>query len=427
MLSRASVSGWGKPMSHLKFGGADTVALAERYGTPLYLLDEERIRRHYRDYRRAFPRADLYYAAKANGSLAVLRILARMGAGADVFSDGELALALRASIPPGKMLFNGVSKSPRELDAAVRHRVAVSMDSLDELEALGEAATRRGRVHPAAFRVNPDVSPRTHPKIATGLRTSKFGIPHREVEAAYRQMARTPGVRTAGIHCHIGSQILDLRPFTEATRKVMELAGAVSRFAPLDWVDLGGGLGVSYRFGDEAPAPRDLAEAILSPFESACDRLHIRPRLILEPGRSLVADAGLLLTRVHMVKRTHKTFIGVDAGFNLLIRPAMYGAYHEVAVANQWGRPPAGRYTVVGPICETGDVLAEDRELPEVRRGDLIALFTTGAYGYSMSSQYNARPRCPEVLLHRGKAEVIRRGEGFQDMVRGQVIPKRLR
>ncbi len=404
-------------MAHLRFGGADTADLVERFGSPLYVYDAGRIRANFRAYRRAFPKADLYYAAKANTNLAILRLLAREGAGADVFSGGELALALKAGIPARKLLFNGFSKTDEELELAARKGVAVSCDSLAELDALDRVARAAGAEVPVAFRVNPAISPRTHPKIATGLKSSHFGIPHKQVPEAYKEASRRLGVRPAGIHCHIGSQILDTRPFAEAAHRVMELAARVNSFVDFDFVDLGGGLGVPYRPGQRAPRPKDLAREVWPIFDHWCDVIGISPRLILEPGRSIVADAGLLLARVTAVK---ERWVGADAGFNLLVRPAMYDAYHEVALANRWGEKPRGRWTVVGPICETGDVLARDRPLPEPRRGDIVALFTAGAYGFSMSSQYNSRPRCAEVMVERGRAKEVRRAESLGDLVRTQ-------
>ncbi|MEM3085517.1 MAG: diaminopimelate decarboxylase [Halobacteria archaeon] len=404
-------------MAHLRFGGADTVALVERFGSPLYLYDAGRIRSNLRAYRRAFPGADIYYAAKANTNLAILKLLAKEGAGADVFSGGELLLAVRAGIPARKLLFNGFSKTDEELGLAARKRVAVSCDSLAELDALDRVARDAGTEVPVAFRVNPAISPKTHPKIATGLTTSHFGIPHKQVPEAYKEASRRLGVRPAGIHCHIGSQILDTLPFAEAAHRVMELVARVNSFVDFDFVDLGGGLGVPYKPGQRAPTPGDLAREVLPLYDHWCEVIGIGPRLVLEPGRSLVAEAGLLLTRVTAVKGR---FVGVDAGFNLLVRPAMYDAHHEVALANRLGERARGRWTVVGPICETGDILARDRPLPEPRRGDLVALFTAGAYGFSMSSQYNSRPRCAEVMVEKGRAKVVRRAERLSDLLRTQ-------
>ncbi|HIH43617.1 MAG TPA: diaminopimelate decarboxylase [Candidatus Methanoperedenaceae archaeon] len=413
--------------NHLFIGGADTVELADTCGTPLYVTNEERVRENFRRFSGAFPGADIYYAAKANGSLAILRMLALEGAGADVFSGGELYMALLAGIPPSKILFNGNSKTDEELRMAVNTGVKVSVDSLDELHTLSGLAEEKERVVDIAFRVNPDVSPKTHPKISTGLRGSKFGIPASEVVHAYREAQELPGVRPAGIHCHIGSQILDLSPFTEMARKMMELVELVAGLGvKLDFIDLGSGLGVPYTKKENAPTPSDLAGAILPVFRERTEGLGIKPKLVLEPGRYIVADTTILLTRVNTVKRSSKNFVGVDAGFNLLIRPAMYESYHFVVAAGKAGDKPAGKYTIVGPICETGDVLAEDRDLPEIVKGDLIALLDAGAYGFSMSSQYNGRPRCAEVMVNNGSSEVIRKREGYDDLLANQRIPVRM-
>jgi diaminopimelate decarboxylase len=406
---------------HLSIGGVDTVELAEKFGTPLYVLDEEIIRKNFRAYRNAFPDADIYYAVKANGSLAVLRILAQEGAGADVFSSGELHLALKAGIPKRKILFNGVSKSDSELEEAAEKRIKVSVDSIDELTTLA-GMTKDIEI---AFRVNPNISVRTNPKIATGLRTSKFGIPYQDVIKAYKK-ARKLGMKARGIHCHIGSQILDVEVFSEATERMMELVEKIIEFVDIEWVDLGGGLGISYG-NEKAPSPEDLANAILPIFKERCTELGISPKLILEPGRSIVGNSAILLSRVNMVKKSYKNFVGIDAGFNLLIRPVLYDAYHEVVVANKLDKKRRKKYTIVGPICESGDILARDRLLPKVEKGDLIAILKVGAYGYAMSSQYNGRPRCAEVLVCNGKAELIRKEESIRDLLRGQWIPQRLR
>jgi diaminopimelate decarboxylase len=384
-------------------------------------LDEEIIRKNFRAYRNAFPDADIYYAVKANGSLAVLRILAQEGAGADVFSSGELHLALKAGIPKRKILFNGVSKSDSELEEAAEKRIKVSVDSLDELTTLA-GMTKDIEI---AFRVNPNISVRTNPKIATGLRTSKFGIPYQDVIKAYKK-ARKLGMKARGIHCHIGSQILDVEVFSEATERMMELVEKIIEFVDIEWVDLGGGLGISYG-NEKAPSPEDLANAILPIFKERCTELGISPKLILEPGRSIVGNSAILLSRVNMVKKSYKNFVGIDAGFNLLIRPVLYDAYHEVVVANKLDKKRRKKYTIVGPICESGDILARDRLLPKVEKGDLIAILKVGAYGYAMSSQYNGRPRCAEVLVCNGKAELIRKEESIRDLLRGQWIPQRLR
>ncbi len=411
--------------NHLTIGSSDAVELAERFGTPLYVTNENRVLENFRAYREAFPDADIYYAAKANGSFALLRLLAREGAGADVFSYGELYIAQRAGIPCEKILFNGNSKTDFELEKAVELGVKVSVDSRDELHALSEIAQRQGKIVEIAFRVNPDVSPKTHPKISTGLRTSKFGIPSEEVVSIYREASKLKGISPCGIHCHIGSQILDTSPFREAAQKMMDLVEKVTALGiKLKFVDMGSGLGIPYQKDVAAPAPQDHADVILPVFRERTRALGISPKLILEPGRYIVADSTVLLTRVNTVKTAAKNFVGVDAGFNLLIRPAMYDSYHYVVVANRAASPPEETYTIVGPICETGDILAHDRKLPRIKKGDLIALLDTGAYGFSMSSQYNGRPRCAEVLVKDGEADVIRSREDVEDLMAKQRLPK---
>jgi diaminopimelate decarboxylase len=415
-----------KRNSHLIIGGVDTIDLVEKFATPLYVTNELRIRNNFRKYKQAFQDADLYYAAKANYNMTIMRILAQEGAGADVFSDGELYIALLAGIPGDKILFNGNSKTDRELEMAVETGVRVSVDSLDELHTLSRIASSRQKVVDIAFRVNPDVSPVTHPKISTGLKTSKFGIPHQEVVAAYKEAVELSGVNPVGMHCHIGSQILDISPFSEATNRMMDLVEQVVRLGvELEFLDLGSGLGIPYKKSEVAPDPEDLAGIILPIFNKCSEAIGIDLKLIIEPGRYIVGDSTILLTRVNTVKRAAKKFVGVDAGFNLLIRPVMYDSYHHIVVANKVDDKVSGIYTVVGPICETGDILAHDRELPDVVKDDIIAILDTGAYGFSMSSQYNGRPRCTELLVNNGQVDVIRKGESYNDLIANQLLPSR--
>ncbi len=416
-----------KESGHLVFGGVDAVELAETYGTPLYVTDEDRVRNNFRRYNSAFETADKYYAVKANGNLAILKILASEGAGADVFSGGELQLVKSAGIPMGKILFNGNSKSEEELRAAVDAGVKVSVDSQDEMRTLSAIAVAMEKEVEIAIRVNPDVSPKVNPKIATGLRESKFGIPFYEVIATCEDAKMLPNITLTGLHCHIGSQILDVSVFREATEKMMNLVEELyARGMELEFVDLGGGLGISHRKEEKAPTPNDLADAILPTFDARLDSLGIKLKLVLEPGRSIVGPATILLSRVNTVKQAYKKFVAIDAGFNLFMRPVMYDAYHEVVVANKLNEQASVLCTVVGPVCESGDILAKDRMLPEVERGDLVAILNAGAYGFSMSSQYNGRPRCAEVLICDGKVDVIRSKESVDDLIRNQVIPPRL-
>ena len=416
--------------NHLVFGGMDVVELAERYGTPLYVTDENKLRHNFKSYKEAFETTDtdIYYAVKANGNLALLKILASEGAGADVFSGGELHLTKSAGIPVEKILFNGNSKSEEDLRETVESGVKVSVDSLDELRALSAVANEVGKEVEIAIRVNPDVSPEVNPKIATGLKESKFGIPFHDVIPVCEEAEKLPNVLLAGLHCHIGSQILDISVFGEATEKMMALVERVyERGMQLKFVDLGGGLGIGYRQEEKeiAPTPKDLADIILPGFEKKTHELGINLKLVLEPGRSIVGATTILLSRVNAVKRADKNFVAIDAGFNLLIRPVMYDAYHEVVVANKVNERASELYTVVGPICEAGDIIAKDRVLPEVERGDLVAILDAGAYGFSMSSQYNGRPRCAEVLVCNGKVDLIRSRESIDDLIRNQEIPAR--
>lgn len=414
---------------HLHIGEHDAVALVERFGTPLYVTDDTRIRRNFRRLSGAlithYPKVRVLYAAKANGNLAILRTLASMGAGADVFSAGELALALSAGMRPDHLLFNGSSKSPSDLALAVETGVRVSVDSIDELQHLERAAGEAGTTVDIAFRVNPAIDVPTHPKIATGLATSKFGIPADEILNAYHHALAAEHINPVGIHCHIGSQILDVEPFAREVEVLIEVTrDLIDIGVDLSFIDIGGGLGIPYRReADRAPAPEDYAGAVMPVFLRGIHELGIEPELWVEPGRWLVADSTILLARVNSVKITHKAFANIDAGFNLLARPVMYDSYHEVVAGNKADMPAVREYTIAGPICESGDILAEDRMLPDLVAGDIIAVLDAGAYGFAMSSQYNSRPRCAEVILSGEEAALMRRAETIDDLVALMEVP----
>jgi diaminopimelate decarboxylase len=407
---------------HLCIGGHDTVRLVSRFGTPLYVTDQQRLLDAYRAWVSAltsrYRKSRVLYAAKANGNAAILRAFAGEGAGADVFSSGELRLAQEAGMNPRHLLFNGSSKSSADLALAVEKGVPVSVDSLDELHQLDAIARKAGRCAEISFRVNPAIDVPTHPKIATGLATSKFGIAHERIPAAYREALGCSSVKPIGVHCHIGSQILEIEPFVHAARVMVRIARELTEMGvELEFIDLGGGLGIAYRHGiDRAPTPDEYAAEVVPVFLEGIAECGISPELWIEPGRSLVGDSTILLTTVNSVKQAHKTFVNVDAGFNLLIRPVMYDAYHEVLVASRADEPSTGVYTIAGPICETGDLLARDRSLPAVRAGDLIAVLDAGAYGFAMSSQYNSRPRCAECLVNGPEAVLMRRAEDLSDI-----------
>ncbi|MFN3384221.1 MAG: diaminopimelate decarboxylase [Archaeoglobaceae archaeon] len=399
-----------------------TVYLAEKFGTPLYVTSKKKLEENIEAYKKAFSGCKLLYAVKANNNLAIMKIIAKHGFGADVFSAGELYLALLSGFKSEDILFNGNSKSDEEIRIGIDAKVKFSVDSLDELSTINKIAKEKGESVEIAFRVNPDIDPKTHPKIATGLRESKFGIQVEDAKKAYEIASSMDNVEAKGIHFHIGSQILDTSPFVEALRKVGKLAVELEDLGiSLDFIDMGGGLGIDYE-EKGAPSPFDLANAVLPVFEEIRRGLKSKVSLWLEPGRSIVGNTTILLTRVNAVKKGFKNFVAVDAGFNTLIRPAMYGSYHRVLVANKEGEEEI--YTIVGPICESGDILARDRRLPRVEKGDLIAILDAGAYGFSMSSQYNGRPRCAEVLVEGEKVAIIRERETFGDLVSRQKIPE---
>ncbi|MCS7130101.1 MAG: diaminopimelate decarboxylase [Archaeoglobaceae archaeon] len=400
-----------------------TVDIAEKYGTPVYVTSKLQLEKNVEAYKKAFPNAEKLYAVKANNNLTIMKIIASNGFGADVFSDGELYLSLLAGFERDKILFNGNSKTDAEIEMGIRAGVKFSVDSFDELRTIESIAEKEGKKIEIAFRINPDIDPRTHPKIATGLKESKFGIPEEQALKAYEMALKMKKVVPVGIHCHIGSQILDPSPFVLAMQKIGKIVAEIEKMGiQLDFIDLGGGLGIDYE-GKGAPSPEDLSKALFPAYEELLSNLKAEPKLWLEPGRSVVGNTTILLTKVNAVKKGYKNFVAVDAGFNLLIRPAMYGSYHRVVVANKEGKEEE-LYTIVGPICESGDILAKDRMLPKVEKGDLIAILDTGAYGFVMSSQYNGRARCAEVLVSGSKTALIRERETLADLLAKQRIPE---
>jgi len=413
--------------SRLFMEDVDCFDLALKLSTPLYVTSESRLRENIRAYHRAFPQAEKYFAVKANGNLSLLRIAAQEGMGADVFSPGELSVVRMAGIARDMILYNGNSKSEKDHELVMQAAVRMSVDSREELESLSRTAQASGQEAEILFRVNPDVSPKTHPKIATGLASSKFGIPAKQVAETYKRAMQLEGIRPVGLHCHIGSQILDTAPFAEAAGKMMDIATEVTAAGgKIERIDLGGGLGIQYHPDIPAPTPSDLAAKVLPIFNDRCGDLGISPRLMLEPGRSIVADTTVMLTSVNVVKRAHVNFVATDAGFNVLARPMLYDSYHHVVAANRAAEPEAETVTVVGPICETGDILAKDRKLPALSRGDVLAFLDAGAYGFSMASQYNGQPRPAEVLVTGAVAEVTRRAEDASSLLAGQRILPRL-
>ena len=393
--------------------------VAERYGTPCYVYSRAAVTETYRAFDTAFAGRDhlICYSVKANSSLAVLNLLARLGSGFDIVSGGELARVLAAGGDPRKVVFSGVGKTAEEMRRALMAGIlCFNVESESELARLEAVAAQCGRTAAVSLRVNPDVDPRTHPYIATGLRQNKFGIPYEDALSLYRRAREMRHLAVAGIGCHIGSQLTEITPFVAALDRVLELADRLqAEGIALDHVDIGGGLGIRYR-DESPPAASDYAKALAS-------RLGSRSlKILLEPGRALVGEAGLLLTRVEYLKHgRERNFAVVDAAMNDLLRPALYDAWHEVRPVRE-GHGGA-HYEIVGPVCETGDFLARDREL-DLREGDLIAVMAAGAYGMSMSSNYNTRPRAAEVMVDGGEMHLIREREAVsQLMAREMLLP----
>jgi diaminopimelate decarboxylase len=395
-------------------------ALARECGTPLYVYSHATLERHFAAFDGAFDGVPhlTCYAVKANSNLAVLGLLAGWGAGMDVVSGGELFRARRAGVDPKKIVYAGVGKTAAEIAEALGAGILMfNVESPEELAQIDRVAGGLGLRAPVAVRVNPAIDPLTHKYIATGLKESKFGIEAGRILETYRAALALPNLDVVGIHCHIGSQITQVGPFRAAIDKIAELVREVRALgADLRYVDIGGGLGISYN-QEEPPEPKRFSAEILPVLQS------LDATVITEPGRVIVGNAGALISRVTYRKDTSaKSFLVVDAGMNDLVRPSLYGSYHRILplVATPGAHRPMD---VVGPICESGDFLAKDRELPPVAPGEYVAVLSAGAYGFAMSSNYNSRPRAAEVLVRGGEYAVIRARESYDDLVRGEAAP----
>jgi diaminopimelate decarboxylase len=394
-------------------------SMAERFGTPVYIYSQTAILDNFRRIDQGLCRVPhlLCYSVKANSNLRILALLREAGAGFDIVSGGELARALRVGAQAERIVFSGVGKTEGEVDAGLQAGILMfNVESAGELDLIESRARHLGRRAHISVRINPDVEAETHPYISTGQSIHKFGVPKDEVAALYRRAARSEHLRVRGVACHIGSQILEVEPFLRALDELLDVAWSLKADGiGVDYLDLGGGFGI--RYAHEQPLDCDRLTQGLE------TRISSTPyRLIVEPGRAVVGDAGILVTRVLYVKRNQpKNFIVVDAGMSDLMRPSLYGSYHEIIPI----RPrPCERFhaDVVGPLCETGDFLAEDREMPDVRSAELLAILTTGAYGYVLASNYNTRPRPAEVLVHGDQVELVRRRESVQDLMAGETL-----
>jgi diaminopimelate decarboxylase len=408
-------------MHHFEYRGgrlfAEGVAvadLAERFGTPLYVYSAATLTRHFTAYDSAFSAAShlTCYSVKACSNLSILKHLAELGAGMDIVSGGELHRALAAGVPASRIVYSGVGKRPEEIRAALEADILMfNVESLAELERINEIAQDMGKKARISLRINPDVDPKTHPYISTGMKKNKFGLDMDASLAAYARAKEMGAVEAVGMDCHIGSQLTSLDPFLEALDKVMAFYAKLKDMGlPIRYLDLGGGLGITY--DEEAPPhPTDFGQALVERTKDS------GLTLVLEPGRVIVGNAGILVTRVVYTKDTpSKHFVIVDAAMNDLVRPSLYGSFHRLAEVEEHGREPL-TVDVVGPICESSDFLARDRALPKVESGELLAAFSAGAYGFAMSSQYNSRPRAAEVLVDGSQTKLIRRRETYDDLV----------
>jgi diaminopimelate decarboxylase len=413
-------------MDHFLYRGAELYAeevpvadIAARFGTPCYVYSRATLERHWHAFSDAFhghPHL-ICFAVKANSNLAVLNLLARLGSGFDIVSVGELERVLAAGGEASKVIFSGVGKREDEIRRALEVGICCfNVESEPELELIDRIAGEAGIEAPVSLRVNPDVDARTHPYIATGLKENKFGIDIHRADDVYQRAAELPNLRVTGIDCHIGSQLTELAPFIDALQRTLELADRLERFGiPIAHLDLGGGLGIRYT-DEQPPEPGEYARVL--------DR-HLEGRhyeIILEPGRAIAGNAGILLTRVEYLKPTeHRHFAIVDAAMNDLLRPALYQARQQVVPAVRTSKGERARYDLVGPVCETGDFLAKDRDLT-LEPGDLLAVRSCGAYGFTMSSNYNSRPRAAEVMVDGAQAHLVRRRESLEDLYRGESI-----
>jgi len=404
------------------FGGIPVTDIADEFGTPVYVTEEKRLRENYRNVYNAFSKhmdTRINYACKANTNLAILKILEQEGSCIDAVSIGEVMTCMKAGFTADRIMYTGVNVSNSEMKALVDLGVMINVDSVSQLERL--AKIRKGL--PISFRITPGVGSGHSHKVVTGATGAKFGLPMKDVIRTYLR-AKELGFIIKGIHVHIGSGGQTSEPFMDAMRVLVDTANELKENGiELEFIDIGGGIGVPYRQNEPEMDLNGLAADLT---EMMIEETDIR-KIVLEPGRYMVCDTTILLTRCVDVKDAGiKKYVGVDAGFNTLVRPAMYDAYHHVALGNKFGKACTSKYDVVGPICESGDYLAKDRVLPDPEEGDIVVIYDAGAYGFAMSSNYNSRPLCREVLVNNGKAELIRDSELIEEQWRHQRIPERL-
>lgn len=413
-------------MHHFDYQGnelyAEGVAIKDivaAVGSPVYVYSQATLERHYRAFDDAFAGTPhtICYSVKANSNMAVLKNFIRLGGGVDIVSGGELYRAIKAGVSPSKVVYSGVGKKDDEIEYALTTGILMfNVESEQELTRISEIASRMGKKAGIAIRVNPDVDPQTHPYITTGLKNAKFGITIERAIAEYKRAKELPGIEILGVDCHIGSQLTKVTPFVDSIKKLKNVIATLRDMGiNPQYLDLGGGLGITYN-AEEPPLPADYGKEIVA------ETKDLGMHLVFEPGRNLVGNAGILVAKCLYTKaRDEKNFIMIDAGMNDLARPALYGSFHGVqpVVKDQDGLIVAD---IVGPICESGDFLVKDREVPMFKQGDLMAFMSAGAYGFAMSSSYNSRPRVAEVMVKGDKFEVVRERETWDDLIRGERV-----
>jgi diaminopimelate decarboxylase len=395
-------------------------AIAEKVGTPFYLYSYRTLKNHFHVFDQAFAGIPhlICFAAKSNSNIAILRIFIAEGGGVDIVSGGELYRAIQAGVDPRKVVYSGVGKRLDEIEYALNAGILMfNVESFQELAEINTCAQRLRKKAGIALRVNPDVDPQTHPYISTGLKENKFGVNIKKSIEAYREAKKMPWLDIKGVSCHIGSQVTKISPFVDALDRLKKLIRLLRKEGiDIRYLDLGGGLGITYR-EEEPPHPVEYAKAVIGATKG------MDCTLIFEPGRVIVGNAGILVTKVLYTKTNEeKNFVIVDAGMNDLIRPSLYNSYHQIQPVMKQKRKTV-QADIVGPICESGDYLAKGRDLPEFERGELVAVMSAGAYGFTMSSNYNSRPRVAEVLVKGSRSYVIRRREMYSDIVKGEKIP----
>jgi len=418
--------------NHLWVGGCDTVELAKKYGTPIYVINEQTIRQRFNKLKevleKSYQKVRIHYAVKANTNASILKVLLKEGAYLDCVSMGEIYTALQVGFPSTRIIYTGNNYTNEDFEYALAKGVTINLDALSQINRLNKIMKKTQlKCEILSFRVNPEFGSGHHDHCITAGPDIKFGILESSIIQAYKEALKL-GFTRFGIHMHIGSGILEIEPFKIAAEKFLKIAGKIHAELGInfEFMDFGGGIGIPYR-PDQAPFDLDnYAPTILGLFKAKLKEYNLgEPFFCTEPGRFLVAESTIILSEVNTLKQTvSKNYVGIDAGFNNLIRPMIYGSYHEVLVANKMAQTPEQVYDIAGPICETGDVLARDRQLPLIAEGDILAILDAGAYGFTMASNYNARPYAAEILVRAGKSYVVRQRQPLEDLLRNQEIPE---